>query len=275
MAKASLVPVSVTGESELVEANSKLALGSAVVGFVAAAPAVAILQLAGADWVVRTGAVVFLAATIAGLRLPRIAVRGDGEGEAGGAAGRSRRIEKAKALVLAAGATAVLRGLVGFVTFLVAFVLRRSDAPSWWFGITLAASLGGGFVGNLIAPRLRDRLHEERIVMVSLGLVGSAALVATQLGGRGAAVLVGAAVGMGAAAGKLAFDAMVQRDVSEADRGRAFSRFEAWFQMAWVVGAILPVLIPFSFTAGFVVMGVAAGAGAIGYPLTRRRLIAP
>lgn len=269
VAKASLVPAAVSGEGELVEANSKLALGSAVVGFIAAAPAVAILRLAGGDWVVRTGALVFVAAAVAGLRIPRLDPGAPVDSAEAGHPETALR--KARSIVLAAGATAALRSLVGFVTFLVAFVLRREGAPSWWFGVAVAASLVGTFLGNLVAPRLRDRLHEERIITAALAVIGVGGLAATQLGGRAAAVLVGATVGLGAAAGKLAFDSLVQRDAPESARGRTFARAEAWFQLVWVVGALVPVIVPFGFTAGFVVVAVVGLGAAVAYPVVRGR----
>ena len=47
-----------------------------------------------------------------------------------------------------------------------------------------------------------------------------------------------------AATGKLAFDSLLQRDGPEEARGRAFARFETRFQLAWVLGGLLAVVIP-------------------------------
>jgi len=67
-------------------------------------------------------------------------------------------------------------------------------------------------------------------------------------------------VGIGAAAGKLSFDSIVQRDAPDAVRGRTFARFETRFQLAWVAGAALPVAIPIPSGMG---MGVLALTAAI------------
>ena len=42
---------------------------------------------------------------------------------------------------------------------------------------------------------------------------------------------------------KLAFDSLVQRDAPDANRGRSFARFETRFQLVWVIGALLPLLL--------------------------------
>src|SRR5204863_230745 len=53
-------------------------------------------------------------------------------------------------IVMAAAVMAVLRFAVGFLTFLLAFDLRRGHAPAYWFGLILLASVGGSLVGAAI-----------------------------------------------------------------------------------------------------------------------------
>ena len=86
---------------------------------------------------------------------------------------------------------------------------------------------------------------------VLLVLVASGIFTALSADLFGAMVL-SLTVAMGAASGKLAFDALVQRDAPDANHGRSFARFEARFQIAWVLGAflltdgdwVLTVLVP-------------------------------
>ena len=47
---------------------------------------------------------------------------------------------------------------------------------------------------------------------------------------------------LSAAAGRLAFDSLLQRDGPDAARGRAFAQFETRFQVAWVVGALFGIV---------------------------------
>ncbi len=57
--------------------------------------------------------------------------------------------------------------------------------------------------------------------------------------------------------GKLALDAMIQRDVEEDVRTSAFARSETWLQMAWVSGGALGIALPLRGDVGF---GIASGA---------------
>jgi len=81
------------------------------------------------------------------------------------------------------------------------------------------------------------------------------------LGSIGCALLVG----VGASAGRLVFDAIVQRDAPDANFGRSFARFETRFQLLWVVGGFLPVIVPIPARLGFVVIAFAAGFAAFAY----------
>lgn len=266
VAKSALVPAAVPSDELLVEANAKLALVAVVSGFVAAVPAVALLQLAGGAWSLRVGAIVFVAAAASSLRIATSSTArspgaraGTGEGEGAGPAGLAHEPH----LVTAAVAMAVLRGISGFVAFFLAFAFRRTGAASWWFGAALAASMLGSLAGAALAPPLRTRVREERIIAAALVLVAVVGLLAARSAGRPAGVALASVVGFAASVGKLAFDALVQRDGHESGRGRSFARFEAGFQLTWVAGALLPVLIVLPARVGFFAVSLAAGLGAL------------
>ena len=265
--KSALVPATVAEESEFVSANSRLAVLAVVAGFAAAGPGILVLKIGflGAPWVLRLGAVVFLAATVASIRLVRARIA---RPPALGAV--AQQALKSAGIVLAASAMAVLRGVVGFLTFLLAFSFRRAHAPSWWFGIAIAASLIGTFVGAAIAPRLRRAVSEERILSSALLAVVLGGLLGAWFGSRGAASAMAGAVGLAAGAGKLAFDSIVQRDAPDAARGRAFARFETQFQLAWVVGAILPVVFPIPRRLGMLSIAGGTAVAAMTYIGGRR-----
>lgn len=266
--KSSLVPAVVDSEEELVEANSKLALIAVVMGLLAAGPAVAILELAGAEWVVRAAAVLFVASAAAATR---ITVRRAGAG-AGDEADAAVDVAAARhaGIVRAAVAMAALRGSVGFLTFLVAFALRREGAPSWVFGAALLASMVGSLTGSVVAPVVRRLLREERLLAIALAVLGLGGVVAGRLSGRVGAAVLAAAVGLAAAGGRLAFDAVVQRDAPHAVYGTRFARFEAMFQLAWVGGALVPVVLAIPMRAGFGVLAVVGLSGAVGYAVRDR-----
>jgi MFS-type transporter involved in bile tolerance (Atg22 family) len=139
---------------------------------------------------------------------------------------------------------AVLRASVGFLTFLAAFDLKRTGAGSWQFGLVIGAGALGGFLGAVIAPRLRRVVKEETILAGSLLFPAVVTLFGARAFGNTAIGVVACAVSVGAASGRLAFDSLVQRDAPEAARGRTFARFETRFQLAWVGGAVIPAAIP-------------------------------
>lgn len=265
VAKSSLVPTVVRSDEELVQANSKLALMSAVVGLVAAGPAVAVLELAGAEWVVRLAALVFVAAALASLRIKQVRL------DDPAARPLARQELQDAGIRLAATAMGVLRGSVGFLTFLIAFTLRRDGAPAWKFGAALAASMGATVLGAALAPRLRRRVAEEHLLAGSMALVVVSGAGAWQLGGFVGDLLLAAAIGGAASAGKLAFDSLVQRDAPDATQGRSFARYEALFQLAWVVGALLPVVTAVPRRLGYALLIAAAAGSLVIYLLGLRR----
>lgn len=269
VAKSSLVPTVVADKDELVGANARLSLAGAVVSSLAALPAVLVMKLAGAEWVMRLAAVVFAAGAVAALRI--VQVRPDEPRDAAAAHAELHD----PSIRLAATSMGVLRGSVGFLTFLVAFALRRAGEPAWVFGLVLAASIGGSVVASLVAPHLRRRLVEEHLLAGALLLVVAAALVAVRMGGRPAAALAAGALAVAAGAGKLAFDSLVQRDAPDAAQGRSFARFEAVFQLAWVGGALVPVALPVPVGVGYALLAAAAavavGTNMAGLRAHRRR----
>src|SRR5690606_33522409 len=116
-------------------------------------------------------------------------------------------------------------------------------SPTWHFGVVLGVSVLGSLIGALVAPRLRTSVTEERILQGSLAGTATAGLLAAALGGLVGSALIALGLGIGASAGKLAFDSIVQRDAPDANRGRSFANFETRFQLLWVIGGFLPVVV--------------------------------
>ena len=263
VARASLVPVVVGDESALVPANAKLTLIAGVMGFAVAPFGLVLLQI-GAAWVMLLAAAVFATGAVLSLQLP-----------AARASAPRSAVERAElrgaGVLLAASAMAVLRGTVGFLSFLIAFELRKQDAPTWWFGVILAAAAVGALLGAVVAPPLRRWVREERILLGALVSVSFVAALALRSGSRLSAALLAGFVGVAASAGRLCFDAIVQRDAPDADRARSFARFETRFQLAWVLGAFIPVIHTMPFTFGFGVIAVVCTIAAATY-LTGRRV---
>jgi hypothetical protein len=213
--------------------------------------------------VLRLAAIVFGAGAIASVML---ADHRGGGAAADSAASPTRPTGLfAPGIVRAATSMAVLRGVVGFLAFHIAFSFRREGIENVWLGVAIAASAGGSLLGSALAPKVRAVLREELIVLGALMGVAVTGLVAWQTAGVAMAAVLAFAVAVAAASAKLAFDSLVQRDNGDAVQGRAFARFEACFQLVWVVGALLAVLIPFSPAVGGLVVALATAGGAVAY----------
>jgi hypothetical protein len=84
------------------------------------------------------------------------------------------------------------------------------------------------------------------------------------------------------ASGRLAFEAIVQRDGPASNRGAAFAGFETRFQFGWVAGASVPLLIDMAGSTGLGYLAVVTGVAAVTYivgasanrpPATRSRVV--
>ena len=138
----------------------------------------------------------------------------------------------------------VMRSVVGFFTFFAAFVLKSHAEPAWIYGLVLMMSMVGTAIGTVLAPLLRRRIREEWILAGSLVVPGIPLVFAARAYGRAALVVAAMAVAAASAAGRLAFDSLLQRDGADAARGRTFARFETRFQLVWVLGGVLAVIFP-------------------------------
>jgi len=95
------------------------------------------------------------------------------------------------------------------------------------------------------------------------------ALLGALAGGGFGFVLAGMALAIGASAGRLGFDSLLQRDGPDAIRGRAFARFETRFQLLWVIGGLLGV-IPFGSHFGLFALALLLGFAAVSYAAALR-----
>lgn len=269
VARSSLVPTTVSDDNELVLANSKLALISGIMGFAGGAPGVLLQWLGSAEWSLAAAVVTYIALTAMALQLPQATVAFAQESAA------ERQELQATSIRLAASGMGLLRAMAGFLTILLAFELRGNDRPLWEYGVVGAASILGSLTGALIAPRIRRVALEERILIGALAATFVAAFVAAAfLDGVAAAAELAYVLGTCAAGGKLAFDSIVQRDAPDANRGRSFARFEARFQVLWVVGAAIAVAempVEAGYVAIVAVSGFAAFSYAVGLLAARQR----
>ena len=294
VAKSAVVPRYVLSELSLVRANSRLALISSVMSLLGAGVGASFALVGSPSWAAGAAAVGYAFATVLTVRLPRIPVARSPvtSGE--------RSALRASTILLSASAMAVVRGAVGFVTFMLAFELRGGEegldvsapgaalggvvasqrgidivgdpsAPAWHFAVVVAVAGLAAFGGVQLAPVLRRTVVEELMLLGVLAVGTTAALFAGISGGLLGLALLAGGVAFTAAIGKLAFDALVQRDAPDANHGRTFARFEARFQIAWVVGAFVPVVLPIPARVGSVLVAAGIGFALVSYIIGRRR----
>jgi MFS family permease len=259
ISKSAIVPTTVRSDQELVEANSKLAVISAIAVVVAAPFAGALLKLGGPGWALGLAVIVFAVATGFALQLPQAVVATQPVDEA------EKQELRSAGITLAASAMGLVRAIVGFVAFMLAFDFKNSGAPLWQLGFVAATAQLGFFLGAVIAPRVRRFASEERIIIGTLVVMAVGGLVTAVVGGLVGAATISLIIGAASSMAKQAFDAIVQRDAPDANRGRSFARFETRFQLLWVIGALIPILIPIPAEIGYVFLAAVALFAVISY----------
>ena len=247
--------------------NAQLTLLGTLAGFAISLPGIAALKLINAEAVLVLAAGVFGFAALVAMRLrpaPERAMRSAALDEE-----VAHRYDTAPVddneVVLGLTASATIRLTAGFLTFLIAFGLRRGHAPLWWFGLAFAASGAGALLGLYLVSRLRRRFSEQVLLASALAATALAAATAAYLGGLPAQVGLAGAAGLAGAVAQPSFDALTQRRIPPAAQGRVFARFAVRQQLAWVLGAVIPVAISMSFVVGDVIVATVAAVSLTGY----------
>ena len=263
VSKTAIVPSLVKSDDELVSANSKLGLLSGAMGFAAAIPA-GLLQLIDSRATLVMSAVMFGLAGFASLQLPSHVATTPKAIE-------KIEIEELRSLQVRriAFSMMLLRGMIGFLFFHVAFWLRDESAGTAWFGLGLGLSSLSIMIGNFIAPYLRRQMSERAMMLFAFLIIGVIGIYAGVVGGITAGIiLISVTNGMGSI-GRLAFESVVQREAPDANRARAFVKFETLNQLAWVGLGLVAVILTLPGAVGFAVVGFVCMAGSVYFFLNR------
>jgi MFS-type transporter involved in bile tolerance (Atg22 family) len=270
--------------------NARLTLLGTVSGFVVSVPAIILYKLGSSQAVLYFAMLVFIAAAVAGARLPVIHGR-EAErlwsepvpeyGEPGEALLKERDLMALQPMahpevMLGLTAMSIIRGLQGFMIFMLAFGLRRMKGVGlYWYGLVLAGSGAGAIVGLVLVGRLRKRFTEQQLLLSSLWLIAAAALGVAVWGTLFAQVVLAFMVGVAGAVAQPSFDALTQRMIPVSAQGRAFARFGMRQQLVWVVGSLIPVIVAFTLPQGDATMAVLAALGGLSYVTGRRAARTP
>lgn len=259
ISKSSMLPVALPQPVTLVAANALLARIGILAGAV-------VLPLGAATAALSAGVTLALAAVCFGLAAfssmglpdPRDALRRDRELGVEEVLAPMPVVPTAQSLRLVRLATAGVRLLNGFLLLLLAFEFRGAKAEGLDFAALIVAGGAGYGLASVISPRLERVFREEPMVVAALALEAGAAFVAALFFGLAAAAALAAAAGLAWGTAKFAFDGLLQASVPPQRRGTAFARSETVFQVAWVVGAILPVTVTIDANVGLAAAGCVA-----------------
>ncbi|HVT78690.1 MAG TPA: MFS transporter [Acidimicrobiales bacterium] len=256
ISRAAIVPTTIDEHHRLMWANAWLAVTSVAGAAVGAAIGGGVQHFISTKATLWLATILFLVVVPPAFALPKP----EGDTAHDHVAGDYRALLSSR-LIGGGVVMGACRASVGFLTFLLAFLLRAHGHGTKGFALTIGAAGLGGFAGSAVAPALRKVLREPLLLLSALVLMGCAALYVSHAFTLRNAGLVAAVVGFGSTAGRLAFDSLVQRDAPEAIRGRTFARYETIFQLCWVAGAGFATLIPFHSRGGMRVLALICFGG--------------
>ncbi|MGI8625203.1 MAG: MFS transporter [Geodermatophilaceae bacterium] len=264
--RASVVPRVLPPQLSQVAANARMSIFGLGAGAVLGLVGVAIAKLLGFTWELGFAALVFLVGAVAALRLPAHVETGEGEVRARvmtsgqDSSGRLDRRALGLHVITALRATAALRGLAGFLTIFMAFLIQANVGTDWAGNLTLGAvAVAAGFgslIGTAIGTRVRNTDKPDLLVLISTGVAATVAVLTAFTYNLFMAILMALVAGITNALGKTALDAIIQREVPESLRASAFGRSETLLQLAWVFGGALGILLPTIGWIGFTVAAV-------------------
>jgi MFS family permease len=258
--RAAVVPRVLPSAMSLTSANARLSVFGLATAGVAGAIGAGIAAVLGFDWLLGATAAVFAVASVLAVRLPRHVDVPVGEQSADvlttapiPTPGR-RRVSPH--VVLALRANAALRGLGGFLTIFSAFLVQANFDGGWPATLALGAIAAAAGIGSFAGTATGSRLHHadpDRVVLISAAVAAAITVLAAFFYSFAMAVLVAAVAAVTNALGKVALDAIIQREVPESMRASAFARSETVLQLSWVVGGAFGIALPPTGWLGFTV----------------------
>lgn len=225
------------------------------------------------------GAVVFLIGAWVALRLPPRVDTDAGEGKIamsthGDGGSRERKTAAGVRIVLGTNVVTALRSssvqkfLGGFLTFFMVFYIQSTMQG---FGALLAlGALGAAAgIGSLLGTSVGTRFAStspDQLVLIASGVAVACCVLAAITPGITISIIVALIAAVLSALGKIALDAIIQREIPGDFRSSAFSRSETVLQLAWVFGGTVGILLPTSagtlwvgWTVAAVLMSLAFG----------------
>jgi MFS family permease len=270
--RAAVVPRVLPPAMSLTSANARMSVFGLVTAGIAGGIAAGIAATLGFDVELWATAVVFAVGAVVAVRLPRHVDVPAGELPADvlttapvQVPGRRRRLVSPH-VVLALRAVAALRGLGGFLTIFSAFLVQATFPHGWEASLALGAVAAAAGIGSLLGTAAGSRLQgqtPDRLVLISAAVGAAITIAAAVFYSFAMAVVVAGVAAVTNALGKVALDAIIQREVPESLSASTFARSETLLQLAWVVGGALGVALPpigwIGFTVAAALLTLAVG----------------
>lgn len=259
VSRSAVMPTVVPSPDHLMATNGQIGRLTGIVGIVAGGPA-ALLQMIDSRVSLAFAALCFVLAGILALSLPR--------GVAGARTPESaleRNELHLPAVTRAALVMAALKIANGFLFFHLAFWLRTEKAGTAWFALALAVGSIATLVANSIAGLVRRAVREHFVLEASLVVVAIVGLVSAYVGSITAGIVLTGVIYAVGSLGKLAFESILQTNAPDANRSRAFARYETRNQLAQVAGGFVAVALTPSGPVGFAIIGVVGLVAAVTY----------
>ncbi|MEO3874521.1 MFS transporter [Nonomuraea sp. B12E4] len=272
VSRAAIMPSVLPADIGLVSANARVALFTLVSAGIAVPVGAGLTAWLGSATVLRVAMVAFLLLGVVAVRLPRHVDSPDLEEE--GAAPRWRTLLKVgPAVAEAVWANVAVRVFSGFLLFFLLFLVQDQAVP-WlaadqqaardpFFDIpkTIALLAGAAGLGGLLGAAVANwtRKHAPQlIVLVTLAVAAVTTVVTAIFFGVWTALAISLITAFAQELGKLALDAIVQREIGEEVRSSTFGVVEAVLQLAWVFGGLVGLVFSLarSGTAGLVTLAV-------------------
>ncbi|HSF26312.1 MAG TPA: MFS transporter [Actinomycetes bacterium] len=276
--RSAMVPRVLPAQISLVKANSRISMAGLITAAVAA-PVGAGLAWFGPAWTLRLAVIAYVAGGVLCVLLPREADSAAGEeparisGEPEPDA-RPRLRNVGPAVVASLRANAALRAFAGFLTLFLAFLLRAHPLGDLSAGLVIGLAAVGAALGSFVGTSLgalRTSRAPEAITVVVLVVATAACALGAGFYALWTIILVAAGAGFSQSLGKLALDALIQREVPERWRTSAFARSETALALAWVLGGGIGIVVPLSGRWGLGVAAVLLLAMLVATLLAQRR----
>jgi hypothetical protein len=279
--RAAVVPRVLPPQMSLTSANARQSVFGLVTAGVFGGLGAGIAKLFGFEVELYATALTFAVGGVLALRLPRHVDVPTGEQPADVLStapqpdGRRRKVVNPR-VVLALRANAALRGLAGFLTIFSAFLVEGTVEGGWQATVALGGIAAAAGIGSILGTAVGSRLHAvspDRLVLISACIATAVTVVAAIFFSLPMAALVAGVSAVTNALGKVALDAIIQREVPESLRASAFAKSETILQLAWVAGGAIGIALPAIGWLGFTVAAslLVLAVGLVLISLRRRR----